>query len=298
MSAAPRDTRPTRAVGPDDVRLVASDLDGTLLLPDGTVSARTAAALADAESAGLDVVFVTARPHRWLADLASHVAGHGVAICANGASVVDVAGLRVLEEHGMDRRRVAAVAARLRAAWGDDAVHLAAESAQGFASEHGFVSEHVVPPGSPSAARLEDVLPATTLKLLLRAPGRAQDADSFVADAQAVIGDLAHVTSSAAGALGEIAAPGVTKAATLAAWAAARGIAPAHVWAVGDAPNDLPMLGWAGRAFAVANAHPAVAAAAHETLPSNADDGVAVLLERAALVARARARAAEGPRPR
>jgi len=279
-----------------DVRLVASDLDGTLLGPDGAVSDRTAAALADAEAAGLDVVFVTARPHRWLAELAAHVAGHGVAICANGASVVDVAGLRVLEEHGMDRRRVTAVAQRLRAAWGADAVHLAAESADGFASEHGFVSEHVVPPGSPTAARIEDVLPVTTLKLLLRAPGRAQDADTFVADAQAVLGDLAHVTSSAAGALGEIAAPGVTKAATLAAWAAARGIAPAQVWAVGDAPNDLPMLGWAGRAFAVGNAHPAVRAVAHDTLPSNADDGVAVLLERAAALARARA--ARGARRR
>ncbi|GIG41510.1 hydrolase [Cellulomonas phragmiteti] len=271
------------------MRLVASDLDGTLLRPDGTVSARTARALADAEAAGVVVVFVTARPHRWLADLAPHVAGHGVAICANGASVVDVAGLRVLQEHGMDTHRVAAVAARLRAAWGDDAVHLAAESADGFASEHGFVTEHDVPPGSPSAARIEDVLPATTLKLLLRAPGRAQDADTFVADAQAVIGDLAHVTSSAAGALGEIAAPGVTKAATLAAWSAARGITPAQVWAVGDAPNDLPMLGWAGRAFAVANAHPAVRAAAHHALPSNAEDGVAVLLERAAAAARSRA---------
>lgn len=277
--------------GPDAPRLVASDLDGTLLGPDGTVSPRTAAALADAEAAGLDVVFVTARPHRWLAELAAHVAGHGVAICANGASVVDVATLRVLEEHGMDRARVAAVAHALRAAWGEDGVHLAAESAEGFASEHGFVSEHVVPPGSRTAHRIEDVLPVTTLKLLLRAPGRAADADTFVADAQSVVGELAHVTSSAAGALGEIAAPGVTKAATLASWAAARGIAPAQVWAVGDAPNDLPMLGWAGRAFAVANAHPAVRSAAHDLLPSNAEDGVAVLLQRA-VAARAARRAA------
>ena len=284
MSAAPAQDAGTG----DDVRLVASDLDGTLLHPDGTVSDRTAAALADAEDAGLDVVFVTARPHRWLTDLAAHVAGHGVAICANGASVVDVAGLRVLEEHGMDARRVAAVAARLRAAWGADRVHLAVESAAGFASERGFVSEHDLPPGSPRAERIEDVLPPTTLKLLLRATGRPTDADAFVADAQRVVGDLAHVTSSAAGALGEIAAPGVTKAATLGDWSARRGIAPAQVWAVGDAPNDLPMLRWAGRAFAVANAHPAVRAAAHATLPSNADDGVAVLLERAARLARAR----------
>jgi len=283
----------------EDVRLVATDLDGSLLRSDGTVSGRTAAALADAGAAGLDVVFVTGRPHRWIAHLAAHVGGHGVAICANGAAVVDVARLRVLEQHGMDRDRAAAVAARLRDAWGDDAVHLAAESIDGFAHEHGFLSLHQEPDDSPSAHRIEDVLPATTLKLLLRAPGRTQDPDAFVAEAQLVLGDLAHVTSSAAGALGEIAAPGVTKATTLARWAAHRGIEPAQVWAVGDAPNDLPMLDWAGRAFAVANAHPAVRAAAHETVPSNADDGVAVLLERAAAVARHGARRnADGSRPR
>lgn len=103
-----------------------------------------------------------------------------------------------------------------------------------------------------------------------------------------MVGDLALVSSSAAGALGEIAAPGVTKAATLARWTAARGIAPRQVWAVGDAPNDLPMLTWAGRAFAVANAHPDVLAAASVTVPSNADDGVAALLGTAAALARSR----------
>lgn len=270
---------PTTPAAP--VRLVATDLDGTLLRPDGTVSARIAAALADADAAGLDVVFVTARPHRWLTELVAHVGGHGVAICANGASVVDVAGLQVREQYGMDRARVAAVAARLRSAWGAAHVHLAVESAEGFASERGFTSEHEAPAGSPTADRIEDVLPATTLKLLLRATGRTADADRFVAEAQQVVGDLAHVSSSAAGALGEIAAPGVTKAATLARWARARGIARSQVWAVGDAPNDLPMLHWAGRAFAVANAHPAVRAAVSRTLPSNGDDGVALLLEEA-----------------
>jgi len=190
----------------------------------------------------------------------------------------------------MDRARVAAVAARLRAAWVAQAVPLAVDSADGFAHELGFATEQPPPAGTRRAVRIEDVLPAITLKLLVRAPGRAREADAFVADAQRVVGELAHVSSSAAGALGEIAAPGVTKAATLAAWARRRGVLPAQVWAVGDAPNDLPMLGWAGRAFAVGNAHPAVRAAARTVLPSNAQDGVAVLLEEAV----ARRRAATG----
>jgi hydroxymethylpyrimidine pyrophosphatase-like HAD family hydrolase len=48
----------------------------------------------------------------------------------------------------------------------------------------------------------------------------------------------------------------------------------------GDMPNDIPMLSWAGRAVAVANAHPTVKEVADEVTASNDDDGVAVWLER------------------
>ncbi len=48
--------------------------------------------------------------------------------------------------------------------------------------------------------------------------------------------------------------------------------------AFGDMPNDLPMLAWAGRSFAVANAHHEVLAAADEVIASNDDDGVAQTL--------------------
>ena len=54
-------------------RLVASDLDGTLLRSDGTVDDRTRRAIATAEAAGATVVFCTARPHRWLKPLAEDV---------------------------------------------------------------------------------------------------------------------------------------------------------------------------------------------------------------------------------
>jgi hypothetical protein len=49
--------------------------------------------------------------------------------------------------------------------------------------------------------------------------------------------------------------------------------------AIGDMPNDVPMLRWAGRSYAVANAHPAAQAAADEVVASNDDDAVAALLE-------------------
>ncbi len=258
-------------------RLVATDLDGTLLRSDGSVSARTAAALAACTGAGLEVVFVTARPPRWLVDVAAHVGPRGVAICINGAAVVEVATGRVLDERGMGAAQVAELARRLRAAGG--AVHLAVERTAGFASERGYQGRHGVPPGSPAVDRIEEALTASTLKLLVRADDAGEDLDAFVGRVARAVGSLAEVSHSRADGLAEIAAPGVSKATALARWTASLGIAADEVWAVGDAPNDLPMLRWAGLGCAVANAHPDVLAAADRVLPSNEDDGVAVLLE-------------------
>jgi hydroxymethylpyrimidine pyrophosphatase-like HAD family hydrolase len=57
------------------------------------------------------------------------------------------------------------------------------------------------------------------------------------------------------------------------------GVDASQVVAVGDQPNDLPMLEWAGRSYAVANAHPEVLAAVDHVTASNDDDGVAQVLE-------------------
>ena len=178
-----------------------------------------------AADAGIEVVFVTARPPRWLRELASHVAGHGVAICANGAAVLEVGTGRLLVERGMSPELVGSIADRVRAAWGGpEAVHLATESADGFAYETRFLSSHPEPPGSATADRIEDVLRPSTFKLLVRStrPVGATFADELAA----VVGELGIVADSGAVGLGEISGPGITKASTLADWAATRGIDP------------------------------------------------------------------------
>lgn len=74
-----------------DVRVVATDLDGTLLRGDGTVSKRTGRAIAQAEGRGIVVVLVTARPPRILRQIARDAGVTGLAICCNGAIVYDLA---------------------------------------------------------------------------------------------------------------------------------------------------------------------------------------------------------------
>jgi hydroxymethylpyrimidine pyrophosphatase-like HAD family hydrolase len=77
----------------------------------------------------------------------------------------------------------------------------------------------------------------------------------------------------------ELSAAGVCKAEALADWCTGLGVGPDGVVAFGDAPNDAPMLAWAGRSFAVANAHPEAALAAKGRCGSNAEDGVAAAIE-------------------
>jgi hypothetical protein len=90
--------------------------------------------------------------------------------------------------------------------------------------------------------------------------------------------ELTHSTPDGPGLL-EISARGVSKASGLAGLCAQRGIGADEVMAFGDMPNDLPMLMWAGRPYAMANAHPDVLGAMIERAPSNDEDGVAVVLE-------------------
>ena len=86
-------------------RLVATDLDGTIVRSDGSVSTRTREVLLDLDGRGVPVVFVTGRPLRWMEELWSAVGAHGLAIVANGAVVYDVTSRRVRDVRGITREQ-------------------------------------------------------------------------------------------------------------------------------------------------------------------------------------------------
>jgi Cof subfamily protein (haloacid dehalogenase superfamily) len=258
-------------------RVVATDLDGTIIRSDGSISARTRAALAAVEDAGALVVIVTGRPPRWLTGIAEQTGHHGLAICSNGAVVWDLHTEQVVDEHPLDAETVTRIAADLRAEL----------PGLGFAVEsvtHGFAHEPVYRPRWPTdeqtvVAHLEALVSTPVVKLLAR--HEDMSADELLARARAVVGDgLATLTHSSRDGLLEISAAGVTKASTLTRVCADAGYSAADVVAFGDMPNDLPMLAWAGTGVAVANAHPSVLAAVDEVTASNDDDGVALVLER------------------
>jgi len=256
-------------------KVVACDLDGTLLRSDGTVDDRSRRAIARVEAAGALFVLCTARPTRWMRPLGEALGHRGVAICANGGIVWDLHTESVLEAFPLEPEITRDVVALLKASLPGGA--WAVERTSGFGREPAYASRWPVPEDTVTDT-VERLIAEPAVKLMLRHDRLL--ADALLERAREVVGHLAELTQSNSNdGLLEISAAGVSKASTLARLCHQRGIGSEDVIAFGDMPNDVPMLRWAGRSVAVANAHPDVLAAAQMTTASNDDAGVAILLE-------------------
>ncbi len=254
------------------LRLVATDLDGTLVRSDGTVSDRTRGVLAALDERDVPVLFVTARPLRWMEELWPFVGGHGMAIVSNGAIWFDVEGRRVRQLWGMEAAVGVPLTEAIAAAVPE--ATFALETEHGIRYDPRFVDEWDPAP-EEHRGPLAEIWTDPVVKLLVMAPG--VDPLRFREATLDAVGDRAVVTWTGPGLL-EISAAGITKAATLARVAEELGVAREEVVAFGDMPNDIPMLTWAGRGYAMANADPDLLAVADEVAPSNDEDGVARVL--------------------
>jgi Cof subfamily protein (haloacid dehalogenase superfamily) len=258
------------------IRLIATDLDGTLLRSDLTISSRTQEALGTAREAGIRIVLVSARGPIGVGRVADLI-GDDFAICSNGALVLDLASRSVIR-HRMLASDVAAQMVRgLRARLPN--VCFATEVEAAFGLEPAFRGAWAdwEPPHEARYADALELVAAPVTKLIVRDPTCSTDDLAVVA--REVAGESAAVAISGKWVV-EISAAGVNKAAALKELAADYDIAPSEVVAFGDYPNDLPMLEWAGYSIATANAHPEVLASVDEVTESNDDDGVALAIER------------------
>jgi Cof subfamily protein (haloacid dehalogenase superfamily) len=254
------------------VRLAAIDLDGTLLRSDGTISRRSRDAIRAARDKGITVVIVTARGPSSVTELAHDAGIDGSAICSNGALIVDLASGSVIRERLIETEFAIELVRELRERL--PGIAFAVEHAR-FTHEPGFATNWELPAETRVADALE-LLDSPAAKLLML--HESHELDAILAVVRDVAGDGATVVLSGNIAV-EVTAVGVNKAAGLADLAEELGIEAKDVVAFGDYPNDVPMLAWAGRGVAVANAHPEVLAIADEVTASNDDDGVAIVLE-------------------
>ncbi|MGN9837654.1 HAD family hydrolase [Nonomuraea sp. H19] len=254
---------------------MATDLDGTALRTDGTVSPRTVAAFGRVEESGSTLVFVTGRPPRWMGGVANAVRHHGIAICANGALIYDLHTERIVESHLITVDVLEEVVAQLRANVSE--LVFSVEYEVGFAHESDFLLGGLDRKGA-GAVCVDSVTSRPCAKLLALHPHMG--ADELHATVHELVGHLVTATHSSGRGLIEMSAQGVTKATALAALAGQHEIKRSQAIAFGDMPNDLPMLSWAGTSYAVANAHPDVLAAVDHITAANNDDGVAQVLEK------------------
>ncbi|MCP3976582.1 MAG: Cof-type HAD-IIB family hydrolase [bacterium] len=261
------------------IRLIASDLDGTLLAPSGQLSPRAIAAIEAAASAGIRVVAATGRTYRSAEHRLRSAPQIQTMVCSNGALVYDlhrnrvdrvrpISGDQLRETFAFLRSRIP----ELRFGW---------ETAGGFGLEPDFGTK----PGD-----------AAYDSSLIGGPQRVEDIDeavkAFIAhpeveqvDLQRLVGPElpASMNGATSGArFIEVTAAGVDKGTTVAALAAEWGFERGEVLALGDQMNDEPLLRWAGVSVAMGNARAEVKEIAASVTAPCAEDGAAQVIEAAA----------------
>ncbi|MFJ8507409.1 HAD family hydrolase [Streptomyces avermitilis] len=258
-------------------KLVATDLDGTLLRSDGTVSARTRAALAAVTAAGAAHIVVTGRAVPWTRHILEDLGYQGLAVCGQGAQVYDVGEHRLLTSVTLDRQLAGLALAKIEAEVGP--LLLAA-------SRDGLDGEVLVGPGyrvqgGPLPVQpirdVADLWSAPLNKVYVQHPTLTDD--ELAAVATQVAGGLVGVTMAGEGIV-ELLPLGLSKATGLSLAARRLRLKAPDTIAFGDMPNDIPMFAWAAHGVAMSNAHEELLAVADEVTLSHEEDGIAVVLER------------------
>ncbi|MER6783586.1 HAD family hydrolase [Streptomyces sp. NPDC000658] len=264
------------AAGEFPYRLIATDLDGTLLRSDESVSQRTRDALAAATAAGAAHIVVTGRAVPWTRHILDDLGYDGLAVCGQGAQVYDAGSHRLLTSVTLDRQLAGVALAKIESEVGP--LHLAA-------SRDGLDGDVLVGPGYAVAGALpatpftdaSDLWSAPLNKIYIQHPELSDDA--LAEAARQAAGGFVTVAMAGEGIV-ELLPLGLSKATGLSLAARRLGLKAAETIAFGDMPNDIPMFAWAAHGVAMANAHQELRAIADEVTSSNENDGIADVLER------------------
>ena len=265
-------------------RLLALDLDGTLLRSDHTIDPRDVAAIAELQAAGVTVTIATGRLQSGAVVAARACSIDGAIACVEGSHLVELATGTTLAHHAMDDD----AAALLRATIGAHQLAAFVFDAGGIHHDHaGAPFAGYVSTWSPNLLMVEEELAWRTMALAAVAIG---DPDAVEAAHAAIRGHadrLFSVRFAVSLCPGKhallVRAAGPTKGTALIELCRAAGCGVADAVAVGDWVNDVPMFEVAGRSFAMASSPDAVRASASDVLGSvaGAGGGIAVAIRRA-----------------
>ncbi|MFE0421296.1 HAD family hydrolase [Streptomyces sp. NPDC058953] len=273
----PRERRETAdRSGGFPYRLVATDLDGTLLRGDGTVSARTRDALGAATDAGAAHIVVTGRGVPWTRYILDDLGYRGLAVCGQGAQVYHAGEHRLLTSLTLDRKIAAIALAKLEAEIGRVALAASRDGLDGDVLVSADYVAHEGPLPYLPLTEVDQLWAEPLNKIYIQ--HRDLDDDELTRVAKETVGGLVDVVMAGPGVV-ELIPLGLTKATGLSLASRRLGLKAADTIAFGDMPNDVPMFGWAAHGVAMANAHDELKAVADETTASNDEDGIAVKLE-------------------
>lgn len=256
-------------------KLIALDIDGTLVDHDGHMTDEVRDAARAVVAAGHEVIIATGRSLGAALPIVEQLGiERGYSVCSNGGVTLRVdsgiaQGFEIIDRVTFDPRP-ALVALRQRlptakyALEDDDGNFLATEPFQdaSFGAETRTVD-------------FEGMLDASAVRVVVFSTDST--AEQFGEAVEAI--GLHGVTYSVGWtAWLDIAAAGVTKASALELLRRRLDIDPSHTVAIGDGRNDIEMLGWAARSVAMGQSPDEVLAAATEVTASVYDDGAAKVL--------------------
>ena len=263
--------------------MIATDIDGTMLRSDGTLSPRVKDALFAAVDAGIHVVPATGRPMVVAHDVIEALDHPEYWIFANGAITHHLGRRELVRGHWIHLARAAELVRDIRVAYPN--VGIALEFEHSVAYEPGFEALVSIVPGGLAVDDVQVVLDQGIARSI--DDGRLQKILAF--DSKFDIQDLFDLVSSTVGdravasysglAFVELAADEVTKGRAVADLARDLGVQASEVASFGDNHNDVSMLRWAGRGFAMGNGSDVAKAAADEVIASNEEDGLALMVE-------------------
>ncbi len=259
-------------------RLIATDLDGTLLNAASQISARTVTAIATAVEAGIDVVVATGRSHWSALPIIAPLRHVRWLICSNGAVVIDRHQDSVVVERPLGDLVAKQTMLDVQAAFPE--VGFAWETAAGlFYSEQFRANRESARPGSvfgttsPSVAETDQT---GLLRLMVSHPSLTQH--EWLDAVRPHIPDHLEVSTSSADMV-EVCGPGADKGLALAALCDQLGVPADAVVAFGDHANDLGMLRWAGTSYVMDNAEGRMKETHTLIAPHHDEDGVAQILD-------------------
>jgi Cof subfamily protein (haloacid dehalogenase superfamily) len=258
-------------------KLIATDLDGTIVAHYGFISDRTKIAFAAAHAAGIHIYFITGRPIRWMKEIKENF-NFGLGVCGNGALLYDFINEKVLEEWSFSIEAQLETVKRLRQVI--PPVSFATEIGEDFLREKKYVPRWDIGEDNVGVDIIEEVITAPALKMLARCSDGEFSSDEMLALASKALEGIATVThSNSTDSLLEISAVGVSKGATLSRVAGRLGLTADDCVTFGDNPNDFSMLSWASRSWAMADGHPDLMKYAKFQTDPHQEDGVAKVIE-------------------